>query len=275
VSATTHAGGTPGATTAGTIDLGDSTAVPMGRLAAVELRKALDTRAGRWFIISILVLVLAVQVIYAFAAPDDALGYGDFLGVAGAVLGYFMPILVIMLVTSEASQRNGLVTFTLEPRRSRVVVAKFLAGFALSFAVMVLAALIAVVGTLVGVATGAEADWSVDGNLLFNGFVLANVIGVLIGFAIATLLMNTPAAIVAYFVYSLILPIAVGILGSLSPGFADVAPWIEFNTAQAPLFQGDFTPTAQEWAQIATSGTIWLVVPLALGIARLLRIEFK
>jgi ABC-2 type transport system permease protein len=38
---------------------------------------------------------------------------------------------------------------------------------------------------------------------------------------------------------------------------------------------GDYTPTAEEWAQIATSGTIWLVVPLVLGIARLLRIEFK
>lgn len=264
-----------GTTDAGTIDLGSTSSVPMSRLAKVELRKALDTRAGRWFVISILALVLVVQVIYALAAPEDALGYGDFLGVAGGVLGYFMPILVIMLVTSEASQRNGLVTFTLEPRRPRVVIAKFLAGFALSFAVMVLAALIAIVGTLVGITTGADADWSVDGNLLFNGFVLANVVGVLVGFAIATLLMNTPAAIVAYFAYSLILPLAVGILSSLSSGFADVAPWIEFNTAQTPLFTGDYTPTGEQWAQIATSGTLWLVVPLALGIARLLRIEFK
>jgi ABC-2 type transport system permease protein len=258
-----------------TLDLADTQPVPMGRLATVELRKALDTRAGRWFTISILALVLIVQVIYAFAAPDDAQGYGDFLGIAGAVLGYFMPILIIMLVTSETSQRTGLVTFTLEPRRPRVVVAKFIAGFILAAAVMVLAALIAVAGTLLAMGLGAETDWSVDGNLLFNGFVLANVIGVLIGFAIATLLMNTPAAIVGYFAYSLILPIAVGILGALSPGFADVAPWIEFNTAQTPLFMGDYTPTGEEWAQIAVSGTIWLVIPLALGIARLLRIEFK
>ncbi|WP_248582646.1 ABC transporter permease subunit [Nocardioides sp. InS609-2] len=257
------------------IDLTSTPQVPMSRLAKVELRKALDTRAGRWFALSILALVLVVEVIYAFAAPDDAKDYGDFLGVAGGVLGYFMPILIIMLVTSEASQRNGLVTFTLEPRRSRVVVAKFLAGFALAVAVMVLAALIAVVGTLVGSAAGASPEWTVDGNLLFNGFVLSNAIGVLIGFAIATLIMNTPAAIVGYFVYSLILPIAVGILGSLSSGFEKFAPWIEFNTAQKPLFMGDYTPTGEQWAQIATSGTIWLVIPLVLGIARLLRIEFK
>ena len=257
------------------IDFTSTRQVPMSRLAKVELRKALDTRAGRWFAISILALVLIVEVIYAFAAPDDAKDYGDFLSVAGGVLGYFMPILIIMLVTSEASQRTGLVTFTLEPRRSRVVVAKFLAGFGLAVGVMVLSALIAVIGTLIGSASGASPEWTVDGNLLFNGFVLANAIGVLIGFAIATLIMNTPAAIVGYFAYGLILPIAVGILGALSSGFEKVAPWIEFNTAQTPLFIGDYTPTGEQWAQIATSGFIWLVIPLVLGITRLLRIEFK
>lgn len=257
------------------LDLSATPQVPMSRLAKVEFRKAVDTRAGRWFTLSILAVVLVVEVIYAFAAPDDSKNYGDFLSVAGGALGYFMPILIIMLVTSEASQRNGLVTFTLEPRRSRVVVAKFLAGFGLAVAVMVLAALLAAAGTLLGAASGASPEWSVDGNLLFNGFVLANAIGVLIGFALATLIMNTPGAIVGYFVYSLILPIAVGILSALSSGFEKIAPWIEFNTAQTPLFMGDFTPTGEEWAQIATSGTIWLVIPLTLGIVRLLRIEFK
>ena len=84
--------------------------------------------------------MLVVQVIYAFAAPDEDKNYGDFLAIGGGVLGYFLPIIIIMLVTSEASQRNGLVTFTLEPRRSRVVVAKFIAGILLAVAVMVLAA---------------------------------------------------------------------------------------------------------------------------------------
>jgi len=257
------------------IDLSQTPAVPLSRLVRVEYRKALDTRAGRWFVFAILALVLAVVVIYAFAAPDGEKDFDTFLGIAGAVLGYFLPILIILLVTSEASQRTGLVTFTLEPRRSRVVVAKFLAGFALAVTVMVLAAVIAVVGTVLGMVAGASPQWGVDANLLFNGFVLANVIGVLIGFAIAMLLMNTPAAIVGYFAYSLILPIAVGILGQLSSGFDKIAPWIEFNTAQQPLFSGDYTPTGQEWAQIATSGIIWLVIPLVLGIQRLLRIEFK
>jgi ABC-2 type transport system permease protein len=259
----------------GDIDISSGSPVPLSRLTRVEARKALDTRAGRWFAISIIGLVLVVQVIYAFAAPDGDKNYGDFLSIAGGVLGYFLPILIIMLVTSEASQRNGLVTFTLEPRRPRVVAAKFAAGIALAIGVMVMGALMALIGTFIGMATGASPEWSVDGNLLFNGFVLANAIGIFVGFAIAMLLMNTPAAIVGYFAYSLILPIAVGILSALSEGFEKVAPWIEFNTAQTPLFTGDYSPTGEEWAQIATSGVIWLVVPLVLGTMRLLRIEFK
>lgn len=258
-----------------TLDIASTPHVPMLRLARVELRKALDTRAGRWFAVAILALVVVVEVIFSFAAPDDEKTFDTYLPIAGGVLGYFLPILIIMLVTSEASQRNGLVTFTLEPRRPRVVLAKFIAGVALAVGVMLVAAVLAVLGHLLGIAAGGPGDWSVDGNLIFNGFVLSNLIGVFIGFAIAMLIMNTPGAIVTYFGYSLILPTAVGILSALSETFEDIAPWVEFNTAQTPLFSGDYTPTGEEWAQILTAGTIWLVIPLAIGIWRLLRIEFK
>jgi len=247
----------------------------MSRLAKVEFRKSLDTPARFRFTLTILALVAVVMVIYSFAADDTMKDFADYLPIAGGVLGYFVPILIIMLVTSEASQRNGLVTFTLEPQRSRVVIAKFLAGVGLAVCVMIAGFVLAALGTLLGTALGGTGEWSVDGNLVFNGFVLANLIGVFIGFAIAMLIMNTAGAIVGYFAYSLILPIAVGILSALSSGFEKVAPWIEFNTAQMPLFSGDYTPTGEEWAQILVSGTIWLILPLALGIWRLLRIEFK
>ena len=223
----------------------------MSRLAKVEFRKALDTRAGRWFVISILALVVLVVVIYALAANDNDKDFQDFVGIGGFVLGYFLPIIVVMLVTSEASQRNGLVTFTLEPKRSRIVVAKFIAGVALAAGVLVLAFVLAALGTLFGIVTGASPDWSLDGNLMFNGFVLSNLVGVFIGFAIGMLIMNTAGGIVVYFVYSLILPTAVGILSELSGTFEDIAPWISFNTAQAPLFEGDYIPTGEQWAQIA------------------------
>ncbi len=78
-----------------------------------------------------------------------------------------------------------------------------------------------------------------------------------------------------YFAYSLILPIAVRILAQLSTNLEKVAPWVQFNTAQTPLFQGDYTPTGEQWLQILVTALIWLVPPLVLGIFRLSRTEFK
>ena len=257
------------------LDISSTPPVPLFRLVKVEMRKALDTRAGRWLVIGILGLVVVIEVIYAFAAHDSDKGFQDFLQIPGAVLGYFLPIIIIMLVTSEASQRNGLVTFTLEPKRSRMVVAKFLAGIGLALGVMVLAVVLAALGTLLGTATGGQSDWSLDWHIVVMALFLSNMIGVFVGFALGMLIMNTAGAIVAYFAYTLILPIAVNILSALSSGFKDVAPWIEFNTAQTPLISEPYSPSGEEWAQIAVAGTIWLIIPLVIGIWRLLRIEFK
>ena len=38
------------------LDISSTPRVPMARLAKVEVRKALDTRAGRWLIVGILAL---------------------------------------------------------------------------------------------------------------------------------------------------------------------------------------------------------------------------
>ena len=258
-----------------TLDVSGTPHVPLSHLVKVELRKALDTRAGRWLIIGILGLVVVIEVIYSFAADNSDKNLQDYIQIPGFTLGYFLPIVIIMLVTSEASQRNGLVTFTLEPKRSRIVLGKFIAGIALALGVMVLAVVLALLGTLLGIVTGGDPSWSVDGGLLFYALFLSNMIVIFVGFALSMLIMNTAGAIVAYFAYTLILPSAVGILSAISDTFDRIGPWIEFNTAQTPLISSPYSPTGEEWAQIATSGVIWLLVPLALGIWRLLRIEFK
>ncbi len=89
------------------IDISWTPRVPMSRLARSELRKALDTRAGRWVAIGVIGLLVVVEVIYALAADDADKNFGDFLPIAGGVLGYFLPVLIIMLVTSETSQRTA------------------------------------------------------------------------------------------------------------------------------------------------------------------------
>ena len=112
----------------------------------------------------------------------------------------------IMLVTSEWSQRNGMVTFTLEPRRSRIVVAKFLAGIALALGGR--GARRPAGGArhpARASSTGERPDWSLDGNLVFNASC-SQMIGMIAGFALAMLLMNTPAAIVPTSSTSFVLP---------------------------------------------------------------------
>jgi hypothetical protein len=106
-------------------------------------------------------------------------------------------------------------------------------------------------------------------------FLLLQVIGMLTGFAFAALLLNSPAAIVIYFAYSFILPTIFGIGAELIGWFSDIQPWIDFGYAQTPLFDGDGSVTGEQWAQLGVSGFIWLVVPLAIGIWRVLRAEVK
>ncbi len=254
----------------GLLDVSGTPRVRFSRLVSVELRKALDTRAGRWFTASILLLCLVVVLIFAFAAPEGSTAYSDVLGVSGAVLGYFLPVLLILMVTSEWSQRTGLTTFTLEPHRGRVVGAKLCAGLVLGAGLIVVAALVAALGTLIG-----GGEWSLTADVVVKGFLVANLIGILTGFAIGMLLMNSAAAIVVYFIYSLVLPIAVGILSAFQQWFADLAPWVEFNTAQGLLFQDEGPPSGEVVAQLLVSGTIWLVIPFGIGLLRLLRAEPK
>jgi hypothetical protein len=93
------------------------------------------------------------------------------------------------------------------------------------------------------------------------------------GFAFGMLLLNTAAGIVVYFVYSLILPGLFELGAALISWFKDIRPWIDFNFAQTPLTEYDVS--GKEWGQLLTSGLIWLVLPLLIGMWRVLRAEVK
>ena len=100
------------------------TAPSFGRLTLVELRKMVDTRAGFWLQLLVAVLTLAAVVVVCIVADADEATFQDLFTVAmtpGAVL---LPIIGILLVSSEWSQRTALITFTLVPRRMRVMGAK-------------------------------------------------------------------------------------------------------------------------------------------------------
>ena len=79
-----------------------------------------DTRSGFWLLASIgITAVLATGAVILFA-PDDELTYDTFAAAIGFPMAVILPMIAILSVTSEWSQRSGLTTFTLVPHRGRV-----------------------------------------------------------------------------------------------------------------------------------------------------------
>ncbi|MGZ4486689.1 ABC transporter permease [Oryzihumus sp.] len=258
-----------------TLDVSGTDRVPFTRLVAVEIRKSYDTRAGLWLVgitIGLALLAEAIALIVV-SVKDVSFTYGDFVAAAAFVSSVLLPVLGIMLVTSEWSQRTAMVTFTLEPRRAHVVLAKLIVGLALTAFVIVFALVIGLVcNLLLGAIQGQGPAWHFGWSGFF-GFVITQTLSMLGGFALAALLLNTPGAIVLFFVYKWVLPGLFAIGSSLMVWFSHLAPWIDFQAAQGPLF--DMSLTGRDWAHLVVSGFVWLVVPLAVGTWRILRAEVK
>jgi ABC-2 type transport system permease protein len=243
--------------------------VPMGRLVQVELRKLTDTRSGRWLLLTIALLTAAVITIFLFAAPPEELTYENFVNATTTPQAILLPILGILTVTSEWGQRTGLVTFTLEPRRGRVVVAKLVSVVALGLVAVAVALALAALGNALGRSLqDGVGTWSF-GAEGFRDIVVQQLLAVVQGLAYGMLIMNTAGAIVTYFA----LPTVWGILTSTVDWFRRVGEWVDLNTTSLPLTEHEMDGDA--WARLAVSVLIWIVVPLVLGWLRLLRRELK
>ena len=248
--------------------------IPTTRLIKVELRKMFDTRSGFWMLVSIAALsVIATGAVIIFA-PDVDIRYQNFATAIGFPMSVILPMIAILGVTSEWSQRSGLTSFTLVPSRGRVIGAKAIATVLVGLASMVIAFAIGALGNLLGSAiVGVDTVWDIS---LVGAaqIVLGDLVGMAIGFTLGVVLRNSAAAIVGYFVVSLVLPGILGLLASLRDWFADAQPWVDWNYTQVTLFEGD-TNTAREWAMLGSTTMIWIVVPLIIGLLFLRRSEVK
>lgn len=256
------------------LDLGATRAVPFTRLVRVELRKSYDTRASFWLLAVIAIVVVLVEaiVLIVTVVQDQPITFGDFVGAAAFFTAVLLPVLGIMLVTTEWSQRTAMVTFALEPRRPLVIAAKAVVGILLT--VLTAAAAIAVgavCNLLYGLLQG-DADWTFGWRFL-GGFLVVQSLAMLGGFALAALLLNTPAAIVVFFLYQYAVPTVFAIGAFYLAWFADVRPWIDLQSAEQPV--AGLSVNGREWGYLLTSGLLWLGLPLAVGLRRILRAEVK
>ncbi|MEU3452944.1 ABC transporter permease [Micromonospora sp. NPDC006766] len=236
------------------------------RLTGVELRKLADTRAGYWLLITIGLVAAAIVTVQLFVLDDGGQNFTDFFVPSLLPVGLLLPVLGILSITAEWSQRTALTTFTLVPKRERVIVAKLAAMVLAALASVLVSLAVAAVGTLLARATGGAGAWSFEASLLLHAAVL-QVANVLMGAAFGLLLLNTPLAIVTY----LLLPTLWTIVGGLVPALRGPARWLDTGATMEPLFGPDVT--AGQWGRLVVSLLVWMAVPLAAGLVRTLRRE--
>jgi ABC-2 type transport system permease protein len=98
--------------------------IPLGRIITTEVRKMFDTRAGYWLMVSIAITALLATGAVALFASDSQTTYATFTKAIGFPMAAILPLVALLSVTSEWSQRSGLTTFTLVPRLGRVILAR-------------------------------------------------------------------------------------------------------------------------------------------------------
>lgn len=247
--------------------------VGFAALTRVELVKMFNTRSGFWLAASIVILsVLATAGVMVFGS-DAAITYDNFAAAVGMPMAILLPVMAILTVTSEYSQRTGLTTYTLVPSRARVVAAKAAVALLIGVVGMLVATGIGALGNLFGAEVrGVDPVWGFTASDMAM-VVLGNVIGVAMGFTLGVLLRSSPAAIVAYFVYSFVFPNVMGALAFYRESFHDVWPWVDLFYNQTELFVG--VPDAEGWAQLGVTALVWLLLPLAVGLRALMRSEVK
>jgi hypothetical protein len=236
------------------------------RLTLVELRKMTDTRAGFWLLVSTAALTVVVAAVSCLVFPDHDSNLLNFLSVTVQPASILMPVVGILLVTSEWSQRTAMITFTLVPQRSRVIAAKLLAGVALAAIAFGLCMLVGLLATAVAGTDGA-ATWSLPAALIGQTAVTV-VVPMLIGVGFGAVLLASAPAIVLYFA----LPIAWAALGAI-PALHGAAGWLDQTQTMAHML--DQPLSAAQWARVGTSLALWMALPIVVGRWRVARSDVR
>jgi hypothetical protein len=249
-----------------------ATALPPARgqsflkLVAIELRKSVNTRSGRVLIAAILLIAVAALAWQITHLPQGAAGFDGFLGAASTGVMLLLPVIGVMAMTSEWTQRTALTTFTLSPRRVRVQLAKFVSAVVLSAVVMTGVVVLALAGTaLAGGVTDHAASYAGLGGQLAGAY-LTVALNVVMGAAFGAVIPQTAVAILAFF----IAPTAWRLAGTAL--FKDNASWLDVFGALGRIAERDLHGMVPE--TLVAVG-VWIVVPTIVGLWASSRREVK
>jgi ABC-type transport system involved in multi-copper enzyme maturation permease subunit len=231
-------------------------------LTTVELRKSVDTRAGRALLALVLLLSCLIVGFGIYQGQADGLTYDAWLRDATYPVVLLLPVVGVLAMTSEWTQRTALTTFTLTPRRLRVLAAKFTAAVVLGLAATAIVDALTAAGLAVrGAVLGADVTW---GNLpsTIGGSAVSAGLALVMGAAIGAMVMQTAAAVVTYFVAPTAVLLAVA---AISP---ERAPWVDVQESFGWLARFDVSGHA---GQLVSALALWIALPFAIGVWRSVR----
>lgn len=227
-----------------------------GRLTRIELRKMLDTRSGLWFSVAVAVVTLITVLITSQVKGGHDATLARLFNNSVEPAAILLPVLGVLLVCGEWSQRTMLTTFTLVPHRGRILRAKVAASVVVGGAAFVICLACSIMFGELFPAPGGSGSLSIV--VLAQGLVFLTATMV-IGVAFGTAIMVSAPAIVIY----LALPTAWDALSSTIQPLKTLSHWLAIGPTLGPLATHAFSAT--DWARAGTTLALWLALPLAVG----------
>ena len=236
----------------------------LARLTGVELRKMVDTRAGFWLQLFNLGLMIAFVVVALILADPQDRTFQDLMWLALWPASSLLPIVGVLLISSEWSQRTSLITFALVPRRTRVLAAKLGAALILSVVMLATALAIAAVGTAVA-GPSVDGTWSLPPEMLGQAVVYMTT-SFIMGLAFGAMFLASAPAIVLYS----LLPGGWALLSTI-PALEVPARWLDNAHTLTPM--ADHVLSGTEWARAGTTLALWVLLPAVIGAWRVIHDE--
>jgi len=226
------------------------------RLVTVEIRKLVDTRSSLaiFSILAFIALTLVVGLAVISTNQGTPVTFTSLAGSIGLFTTLAMPLIGIMGMTSDTAHRTTVVYYPLLRGRAGQFWAKVLAAallaVALQFFVFLLSAVVAA-----ALGGGGAGAFDGAGQELWDGLA-ASLLSTMFGVAIAAAIRRTALAITTVILVSLV---GNGLILTLLP---DASGYFSTITALGALMGGPGAPTALE---VASSLTLWYLVPLGIG----------
>jgi ABC-type transport system involved in multi-copper enzyme maturation permease subunit len=233
----------------------------MGRLIAVELRKMVNTRSGFWVPIAVTLLTLLVAIIGSVNHGGTSATFIHIFNISSRPAAFLLPVMGVLLICGEWSQRTTLTTFTLVPNRGRVIAAKFGASVMVSTIALIVCLLCTLLfASALGHAPGGTG--SLPWQVILQGWLELGA-GMAMGLAFGAAILVSAPAIVAY----LLLPVVWnGIVGGFHV-LTGLDRWLDSGNTLNPLTLHALNGT--QWAHVAATLALWVGIPTLIGWARI------